>query len=1746
MPRLKPLMTLLCAIACTALILVLWSQTVWAGERSGVQILENSPQRLQFQVSLEGIRAAKALRKSSGAPNNSIPPLAQWTRSFLVILPPDGDVRLEHSVTGLTPVPADSLLSVQLPDRFVRFSEIGIWRGFRLGRMEVNSIARRPDGRLQAITSATVRLQFPPTGNRKSSSLLPEERRFLKLALNAAQAPYWRRSSDRTAGPGERSQAASDPALKIYVSRDGMVRLRVEDLLAAGMPTERLLRQRIRMTNRGEPVPVFFADDGDSLLEAGEAIWFWGERPPGEDAWENEETAANVYWLTLSDNPSPVYQSPPAGNQPAAAVTDSAWQWLHVERNLGYYHGDDDADIFTTDRIPGEGWIWERLFGGSQLEHAFDLPAPAQNAPPGSLRVRVRGITRTSVKPNHHVQVWLNGQRVADTLFSDNAEVLMQTAVPASLFKTGENRIQIKNVGDTGAPIDQIYVDWFEVGFWQRLSMHGGSLRFRARPRSDQWRQQFHIRGIADQPFWIFDLSHGRLLSPDSAWQRADDLWNALFSDTLSAPREYLVITPAGLHPPDSLRLDAPSHWRDHRQQVDMIIVAHADFLPAAQRLAGFKQQHAGLRVAVVNVEDVYDEFNHGIVSVQALRRFFAYAYRQWQPPAPRFVLLIGDGTWDPRRFSPFSRKANFIPVYGNPVSDSRLVCVDGPEDFLPDLFIGRLPVETPAEAEAMVDKIIHYETQPLPDWSKQFVFLNGGINAYEQGLFFQQSEQLIEQFVQPPPVAGRATRIYKTTEGRQRGELLPEILRAIDVGCMLFTFSGHAGSRTWELMMVNEDIPRLQNSGRLPFIASMTCHTARFANPEQNSFGEDFVRLPERGAVAFWSTSGWGFVYQDGILLDGLFQAIARDSVREVGVATTLAKLHLWLQLGSLPVNRNLIDQYTLLGDPSLRLALPTKPDLTVAAGDIAVQPDPPTDRDSLLYVQVRVRNRGLMPVDSVTVRLQGTDAAGHRQMWQSALPPVGWQDSLRVLWPVSSRRGPAQLAVEVDPENRIDEAVESNNRAQRDIAFRRLTLTLAEPFPWAVVPEPQPMLRVYNPATTTPSPRAFVFEVDTTDRFDSPRLMRSPPVAEQPLRTEWQVPLPLPPGVYFWRVRATARDDSLWQSAAFFVDPEQTSPGFRQQAENWHLAEGVFAAFAQGVGLPADSARRVDFRVVSAGTDDGDRCIIEIQGQQVNGAGEGLHLAAYDPIAHSLIGPARWFPAADSSAASAAAAFLKSLPQRAILLAGVRGDAVKLVTPALVLAFREWGSREFEQAQAQSSWAFIGARGRGTAFAEIRRPAGTGEARAEWTFLPFKTAGVAWSPVIGPAARWQRCQWQEGAPQKALAGSKPGTVKISLWGSSRRTGPWKPLLSELPAEQALAAIDPQAYPYVRLCAEFADDDGLDSPVLASWQVLFEPAGDLVLAASQVSVSADSVFPGQPVHFRLPVANFGQQPVDSVQLALQNLSSNTTDAATYFSLQPGDIRMGNLAWAAAQPGIYRLALKLDPDDAFAEPFENNNQAWLTVAVVEDTLAPEIRVQFDGRDAADGEFVAPQPLVVCEIYDDSPLAVQDTADITLKLDGAVIAFADPRWQAQFVTFSDSAKKRAEVRFRPQLSPGEHVLEITVHDRFGYMAEKRVEFVVSDRLALRNVMNYPNPFVKETVFTFELTAPAEQGTIKIFTLAGRLIHTLEFVPQVGFNQIRWDGRDRMGDRLANGVYLYKIVVRRGPQQVEHIQKLAIAR
>ncbi|MBN1826962.1 MAG: hypothetical protein JW958_11925 [Candidatus Eisenbacteria bacterium] len=186
-----------------------------------------------------------------------------------------------------------------------------------------------------------------------------------------------------------------------------------------------------------------------------------------------------------------------------------------------------------------------------------------------------------------------------------------------------------------------------------------------------------------------------------------------------------------------------------------------------------------------------------------------------------------------------------------------------------------------------------------------------------------------------------------------------------------------------------------------------------------------------------------------------------------------------------------------------------------------------------------------------------------------------------------------------------------------------------------------------------------------------------------------------------------------------------------------------------------------------------------------------------------------------------------------------------------------------------------------------------------------------------------------------------------------------------------------------------------------------------------------------------------------------------------------------------------------------------------------------VSLTFDGATIRDGDYVVREPLIRAEIA--TPVPVNEE-DLVLDLDGAPV-------EPDSLIPLDGFHWRAALR--PLLDPGEHVLAVGVQG-----LQKSVRFRVEDRLRVVDLLNHPNPVDGETGFFYHLTAPADRVFLEVYTVAGRRIRVIDGLSgTVGYNENPgvWDGRDADGDRIAAGVYVYRLVASGGGNRAEALGK-----
>jgi hypothetical protein len=319
-----------------------------------------------------------------------------------------------------------------------------------------------------------------------------------------------------------------------------------------------------------------------------------------------------------------------------------------------------------------------------------------------------------------------------------------------------------------------------------------------------------------------------------------------------------------------------------------------------------------GLSVLVLETQQVYDAYSAGITDPLAFRDLLADADATWQEK-PRFVLLVGDSTYDPNGYKnelpPTYLPSPFINTVfgGETVSDN--VIADSDEDGYPNVALGRLPARSVDQLETMIDKITQYSQKPAEGpWRERILFAADG----REELFQRTSEGLRNDI----PINLETVTIYPEAGEDAMSQMIP----ALNEGSLIVNYVGHGSVEQWgrDQLLTVETVRELSNGQRLPLFINMTCLTGLFSHPSQESLAETLLWAKNGGAIAAIAPSSLTLPTNQSTLNKALLKELLETEKPTIGEALMRAKQQAPLTNNN---EQDIVATFNLLGDPAIVL---------------------------------------------------------------------------------------------------------------------------------------------------------------------------------------------------------------------------------------------------------------------------------------------------------------------------------------------------------------------------------------------------------------------------------------------------------------------------------------------------------------------------------------------------------------------------------------------------------------------------------------------------------------------------------------------------------------------------------------------------------------------------------------------------------------------------------------------------------
>ncbi|HYJ65945.1 MAG TPA: C25 family cysteine peptidase, partial [Parafilimonas sp.] len=426
--------------------------------------------------------------------------------------------------------------------------------------------------------------------------------------------------------------------------------------------------------------------------------------------------------------------------------------------------------------------------------------------------------------------------------------------------------------------------------------------------------------------------------------------------------------------------------------------------------------------------------------------------------------------------------------------------------------------------------------------------------------------------------------------------------------------------------------------------------------------------------------------------------------------------------------------------------------------------------------------------------------------------------------------------------------------------------------------------------------------------------------------------------------------------------------------------------------------------------------------------------------------------------------------------------------------------------------------------------------------------TLGFITSPTFGPAKAWKNVLWN-GYSLDAKSGDQPTVDVIGVDTLNNET-----VLYTLNTSQQnfnISNISVSKYPYLKLRMRNADSINLTPYQLRWWRILYDPVPEGALASNILYKFKDSVSLGQTDSLAIAFKNVSEVAfADSINVNLTvydaNNNANNIIVKKLKALNAGDtaVVIANIATSALS-GLNNLYLDVNPlNNHQPEQTHFNNFMYRNFAVSADVYKPVLDVTFDGVHILNNDIVAAKPHILIKMKDESDyLLLNDTSLMNVQLrypDGTLRQFYFNTDTLIFTAATSGTNNTASIDFTPYLTDdGTYQLIVHGKDKTGNTAgnvDYTVSFEVYNKPMITNMFNYPNPFTTSTAFVFTVTGSEvpQNIRIQILTITGKIVKEITKEElgslHIGRNitDYKWDGTDEYGDKLANGVYLYRVL------------------
>lgn len=779
--------------------------------------------------------------------------------------------------------------------------------------------------------------------------------------LNNKFSKKWRKELRSESQPALRSY--TNNAIDIVVIEDGLYKVTYEYLeemiaeyeeltsVTLGWSLDNINPQNLQLESNKGLEPIFFYGEEDGSFDRGDYFEFYGLRNPGETSYYGAYTSKNVYKLRLIDG----LGSRMAVENGGIMITDedSDVTLIHPKHydysmhfeSQNYYEKLGKGYDYDQDFYKEDSYFWRKIQAPNLEIIPLNLQYPADlDINKLSIKVSLFGLTYKDGNVNdHQAIVRLNQGIVGSHTWTGQKEQVFESKglIFNSFLSHGENYVYISLSGETPSGTSELVaLDYIDLTYWREYKTDLDWMTFKKPKNKPNGLYQFVLGGFQNTDVSIYKIGSSKMenIRIEPAFELGEAPYNITFQDYVDSDNtQYIALTEDNKKIPLEIRVDRVSNLRATTNNYDCLIITRGDFLDS-EGIEMYKTlwNEMGHNTLAIDVQDIYDEFNHGILSADAIKDFLTYAYHNWSAPRVRSVLLVGDATYNTTDNSP-TAKYNIIPYrkvwtwkHGITPCDNWYGCVVG-DDPVAEIAVSRLSVWEPEQIYDIALK--SYKQIKEPEYEDlatgHVIMAAGGKIGDGNDIFSVQQEITIRRMINNDY---RTSRVYTTTQTVNPGYYGStfSLKDNIDKGTNFLQFMGHGGGRVWaDYNLLNLNDIRTLNNSYYPFVSSMACYASAFDYPGASCISEAFVSEPNKGAIATIGFSGLGYLNQDLTFGTALTDGYFRAELENMGDVLNYTKAKYYVK-GSGYARQALTEGCILIGDPNVPLYKP-KRELTV-----------------------------------------------------------------------------------------------------------------------------------------------------------------------------------------------------------------------------------------------------------------------------------------------------------------------------------------------------------------------------------------------------------------------------------------------------------------------------------------------------------------------------------------------------------------------------------------------------------------------------------------------------------------------------------------------------------------------------------------------------------------------------------------------------------------------------------------------